>query len=182
MNELEKNSLTETPEVSVTKKAPTRKPTTAPAIKTAPVETTAEAISVPEYIDPVAARKAELKAIIARERAYKAQMVTGKFLFNECPGGLLEFSYLEFPGDKKVDYKMRHDTIHTIPLGVAMHLNDRVAYNEYSHNPDSRKTVEDKNLYIKSKVHRTSFIPLDFTMNAGYGAQGIVQASYVPIK
>ncbi|CAM5999025.1 unnamed protein product [Sphagnum balticum] len=101
-------------------------------------------------------------------------MVTGKFLFNECPGGELVFHYREFPGDANVKYTMRHDTVYTIPLGVAMHLNDRCAYPEYSHNLDGGKaiagvTVEGstQNMYIQSKIHRTNFIPLDFTLDAG---------------
>ena len=124
-------------------------------------------VEAPAYIDPKEARRREVAQKIARERMHKAQMVTGKFLFNECPGGELKFPYREFPGDELVNYTMRHDQIYTIPLGVAQHLNDRCAYYEYQHNLDNGKAVDIKNMYIQSKVHRTSFIPLNFTADVG---------------
>lgn len=123
--------------------------------------------SAPVYIDPREAKRRETAEKVAKERAYKSQPVTGKFLFNECPGGLLEFPYREFPGDELVHYKLRHDNVYTIPLGVAMHLNDRCSYFEYQHNMDNGKAIDIRNMYIQSKVHRTSFIPLNFTQDVG---------------
>lgn len=111
--------------------------------------------------------KADLEAKNAREREIKAKMVTGKFLFNECPGGEIRFVYREFPGDPLIKYVMKHDTIHTIPLGVAMHLNDRCSYPEFAHNMDNGKSINGEQLYVTTMVHRTNFIPLDFTINAG---------------
>lgn len=131
------------------------------------------------FIDPRERLRQEVKMKIAQEREMKSKMVTGKFLFNECPGGELVFYYREFPGDELVKYKMRHDSIQTIPLGVAQHLNDRCSYPEYQHNMDNGKSIDASNMYIMTKVHRTSFIPLDFTVNAGnYAAQSIAMVSY----
>src|SRR5882672_4297691 len=59
--------------------------------------------------------KAEMKAKIARQRAENSKMVTGKFLFNECPGGRLIFYFREFPGDQLMKYDMIHGSTHTIP-------------------------------------------------------------------
>ncbi len=126
-------------------------------------------------VDPREQRKRDLKAKIAAEREQKAKMVTGKFLFNECPGGELKFVYREFPDDPLVKYTMKHDSIHTIPLGVAMHLNDRCSYPEFSHNLDNGKTVNGEAMYATTLVHRTNFIPLDFTINAGSYGPSIVQ-------
>jgi hypothetical protein len=122
-----------------------------------------------EYVDPRERRKQQLKDKIEKEREYKSKMVTGKFLFNECPGGELIFHYREFKGDPLAKYVMRHDTIHTIPLGVAMHLNDNCSYPEYRHNDDAvlGKSVDISKMYIMSKVHRTNFIPLDWSLNVG---------------
>lgn len=159
------------------KSKPAARKRTVIAKPVAPVET--KPIEVPVYIDPKEAFKREAKAKWMRERDHKAQKVTGKFLFNECPGGELVFHYKEFPGDPNVKYVMRHDSIHTIPLGVAMHLNDRCAYPEYAHNLDAGKAVNADAMYIQSKVHRTNFIPLDFTLDAGnYSGKSIAQVTY----
>lgn len=159
--------------------APVRKksgPKPKAKVEAAPVSApVVEAIALPVVLTYEEQRRKDLKEKIARERAYKAKMVTGKFLFNECPGGELKFSYREFPGDPKVDYVMKHDTVHTIPLGVAQHLNDRCSYPEYQHNLDGGKAVNVDSMYIMSKVHRTSFIPMDFSLGAG--PSNIVQVS-----
>ncbi len=123
--------------------------------------------------------KAELRAKIARQRAEMSVPVTGKFLFNECPGGRLQFVFREFPGDQLVKYDMYHDQIYTVPLGVAVHLNDRCSYPEYQHNMDNGKAINAENMYIKTAIHRTNFIPLNFTLNSGYKPHGdIAQVTY----
>lgn len=157
-----------------------------PAPKVATPVTPVETREFPTYIDPREARKREAKEKWIKEKEYKSKMVTGKFLFNECPGGELVFHYREFPGDTNMKYTMRHDQIYTIPLGVAMHLNDRCAYPEYSHNLDGGKaisgvTVEGstQNMYIQSKIHRTNFIPLDFTLDAGnWSGKSVAQVTF----
>lgn len=124
-------------------------------------------------------RKKTAKEKWEKDKTHKSKMVTGKFLFNECPGGELRFTYREFPGDPRVTYIMKHDTIHTIPLGVAMHLNDRCAYAEFQHNLEGGKLIDGQNLYIQSKVHRTNFIPLDWSVDVGNTTgRSIVQATY----
>ncbi|MGH3053444.1 MAG: hypothetical protein ACRDL7_00525 [Gaiellaceae bacterium] len=162
------------------KKAAPRSRTVTPVTPTvtAPIEA--------PYISPREARRREVEAKWRADKAHKSKTVTGKFLFNECPGGELKFSYCEFPGDQLVHYTMRHDSIHTIPLGVAMHLNDRCAYPEFQHNLDGGKAISgvsvggsNSNMYLQSMVHRTNFIPLDFTLNAG-NYSGIVEVSHTP--
>lgn len=143
-----------------------------------PVPVEAKTIEIAP-VDPKEARKRAAKEKWMRDKEHKSKMVTGKFLFNECPGGELVFEYLEFPGDRKITYKMRHDSIHTIPLGVAMHLNDRCSYPEYAHNLDAGKTIDAKNMYVTTKIHRTNFIPLDFTLDAGnYSGKSLAQVSF----
>lgn len=133
----------------------------------------------PVYIDPIEARKREIKEKWMAERAYKAQMVTGRFLFNECPGGELKFPYREFPKDELKHYTLKHDNIYTLPLGVAQHLNDRCSYPEYQHNLDGGKAVDAASMYITTKIHRTNFIPLDFTLDVGnHSGKSVAQVSY----
>lgn len=145
------------------------------------VEPTPIEVTAMPAISAESRRKQDLKEKWMKERAYKAQMVTGKFLFNECPGGELKFAYREFPGDQLITYTMKHDTIHTIPLGVAQHLNDRCSYPEYHHNLDGGKAVNAQEMYITTKVHRTSFIPLTFSsteLDTGYMANSIHKVSF----
>jgi len=110
-------------------------------------------------------------------------MVTGRFLFNECPGGELKFPYREFPGDELKHYTLRHDNVYTIPLGVAMHLNDRCSYPEYQHNMDGGKAVDVQSMYIMTQIHRTNFIPLVWSGSSSahnYGTpSSITQVSLV---
>jgi hypothetical protein len=142
-----------------------------PAVKQAP--------GMPQSFDPREAQRRAAKEKWMKEREHKSKMVTGKFLFNECPGGEIVFNFREFPGDKRVTYKMKHDTIHTIPLGVAMHLNDRCAYAEFQHNLDAGKSVNADSMYIQSKVHRTNFIPLDWSLDVGnFSGKSIEQVTY----
>lgn len=152
MNELEKSNIEVQEDAHKHKKAP---------------KSTAATHEIPAYVNPREARIKAAKDKWEKEKAHKSKMVTGKFLFNECPGGELRFVYREFPGEPRITYVMKHDTIHTIPLGVAMHLNDRCAYDEFQHNLDNGKLVDAKNMYIQSKVHRTNFIPLDWSVDVG---------------
>lgn len=170
MNEHEIKEVS--PEVAPKKKSGPKPKAKVEAVQAAPIE-------MPKVLTAEEQRRKDLRDRILREKAHKAKLVTGKFLFNECPGGLLEFSFREFPGDQLVKYSMRHDTIHTVPLGVAQHLNKRCAYPEYQHNMDNGKSVDAKALYIQSKVHRTSFIPLDFTEDTDYNnGNSIAQVTY----
>lgn len=147
-----------------------------------PIKEIVEAL--PEFIDPRETKKREQKEKQAREYAYDHEMVTGKFLFNECPGGRLEFPFLKWPGDQLMRCDYTHDKIYTIPRMVAHHLNDNCAYPEFSHNLDAGKTVNAQEMTIKTMIHRTNFIPLDFTSNVGYhGQNSIAQVSYSnPVK
>lgn len=144
-----------------------------------PVKSTAMTHEMPAYVNINEAKKKEARERWEADRAHKSKMVTGKFLFNECPGGELRFVYREFPGDPRKTYVMRHDTIQTIPLGVAMHLNDRCSYNEFQHNLESGKLIDGEQMYVQSKVHRTNFIPLDWSHDVGNTTgKSIAQVTY----
>lgn len=159
-------------EVTVTRKKPGRKPV---ELKATPVEVPYAA--KPEYIDPTVLLKRKIKEKWMADRLEKSQLVTGKFLFNECHGGELKFPFREFPGDEIIIYTLRHDQIHTIPLGLAMHLNDRCSYPEYQHNLD-KNTIEATNMYVTTLVHRTNFIPLDWSKSVGNSSgKSIVQVT-----
>lgn len=144
-----------------------------------PVEAQQERSNIPTFIDPREARKREAKERWMKDKERKSKMVTGKFLFNECPGGELKFSYVEFPGDRRKEYALKHDQIYTIPLGVAMHLNDNCSYPEFSHNLDAGKAIDSRNMYVQSNIHRTNFIPMDWSVDVGnFTGNSIAQVTY----
>lgn len=131
------------------------------------------------YIDAKEARKKECKERWMKERERKSKPVTGKFLFNECPGGEIIFRFGEFPGEPRKTYTMRHDNIYTIPLGVAIHLNDNCSYSEFQHNLDAGKAVNAEQMYVQSKIHRTNFIPMDWSQDVGNTTgKSIAQVTY----
>lgn len=85
--------------------------------------------------------------------------VRGIFHWYECPGGTMKFSFGEFKEDGVEDYALTDGQIHTIPLGVAKHLNKNLWYPEY----DFFKDENTKNTQrICRKVRRTSFQSLEF--------------------
>lgn len=173
MEELVKKSESTAVEIKSKRVRPSR---AKPRPELTPLQTTSVPFTAPAPIDPERQRRAEIKAKWMKEKEADEQMVTGKFLFNECPGGELVFYFKKYPGDKREKYTMKHDSIHTIKLGVAKHLNDNCSYPEYQHNMDNGKSVDVQNMYIMSKVHRTSFIPLWATGHVGQS--NIAQVTY----
>jgi hypothetical protein len=123
-------------------------------------------------------KKIECEKKWKEERERKSKMVVGKFLFNECPGGELKFSFREFKGEEIKNYTLRHDQVYQLPLGVALHLNDRCSYYEFEHNLDGGKMIDARNMYIKSKVHRTNFIPLDWQIDVGNTGRSVDEVSF----
>jgi len=146
------------------------------ATVTLPIEPIKEIVVAP-YISPEEQAKRDLAEKNKRDFVRLRKMVVGKFLFNECPGGELKFPFRGV-GKQIEKFTMKHDTVHTVPLEVAIHLNENTVYKEYHHNLDNGKAVDAKNMYITSKIHRTSFIPLDYTTDAGYNPNPIAQVTY----
>lgn len=88
-----------------------------------------------------------------------AQKVRGKFIFHECPGGIMEFVYRKYLGDPLTPYRLKDGEITTIPLGVAKHLNTECSYPSYNYKSDEqgRPVVS-----ISQKIRRCSFQSLEF--------------------
>lgn len=69
--------------------------------------------------DPV-----KVKEMMNELRKEHAKLVKGKFEFIDAQGGFLEFNYRFFPEDLLVTYKLVHDEVCEIPLGLVKHLNN----------------------------------------------------------
>jgi|HubBroStandDraft_3_1064219.scaffolds.fasta_scaffold154182_2 hypothetical protein len=69
------------------------------------------------------APKAKAKPNINFLREDHEKPVRGIFKFHEVPGGVMEFVFKEFKGQKIEKYTLADGEIYTIPKGVAIHLN-----------------------------------------------------------
>jgi hypothetical protein len=87
------------------------------------------------------------------------EMVKGKFIFHEVPGGVLEFVFKKYKEDAVEKYTMYDGEIYTVPLGVAKHLNKDCWYPIHSFTQDENGKPTQK---IGQKVRRCSFQSLEF--------------------
>lgn len=110
--------------------------------------------------------KKELKARRDRER----ELVKGVFKFYEAPGQTLRFVFRKWKEDPVETYELTDEEEYTIPLGVAIHLNENGWYpqNEYILNPGDMPKImlnnnRQKYMYkVGKKTHRFGFQSMDF--------------------
>jgi hypothetical protein len=124
-------------------------------------------------------KKEELKKNMAAMREKDAQLVKGKFIFHEVPGGVLSFSFKYWPDDDVINYTFTDNEIYSIPLGVAKHLNKNCWYPVHSYQQDENGKNIQK---IGQKVRRCSFQSLEFVDEADLtpvGGAGIVSVEKV---
>lgn len=87
------------------------------------------------------------------------EMVRGKFIFHEVPGGKMSFPFRAYKGDPIVTYNMSDGEVLSIPIGVAKHLNNNCWYPAYDFksNEEGRPACT-----VVSKIRRCSFQSLEF--------------------
>lgn len=97
----------------------------------------------------------ELEHMRQRDR----EPVRGIFHFYEVPHGTMKFAYKAYKNDPVEFFELEDGHIHTIPLGVARHLNKNGWYSIDAHRQD-----EAGNPYIGigKKVRRFGFQSLEF--------------------
>ena len=88
-----------------------------------------------------------------------AQLVTGKFIFHEVPGGAMEFSYKAYKGEQVEKYNFKDNEVYKVPFGIAKHLNTNGWYPIYK---DSITTSGAPFTVIAEKKRRFSFQSLEF--------------------
>lgn len=100
-------------------------------------------------------KKIDLKMMRNRDR----EMVRGKFIFHEVPGGSMSFVFKAYLEDPLERFDMVDGEVYRIPLGVARHLNKNLSYPIHAYAVDeSGKSV----MKIGQKVRRCSFQSLEF--------------------
>lgn len=100
-------------------------------------------------------QKPNLKYLRDKDR----EMVKGKFIFHEVPGGTLSFSFRKWKEDPVEKFTLVDGEIYSLPLGVAKHLNKNCWYPVHAHLRDESGNVSQK---IGQKVRRCSFQSLEF--------------------
>lgn len=136
-------------------------------------ETKAAAHTVAKRGRPKADEKKTLNLKYLRDK--HREPVRGIFRFNECPGGVMSFTFKEFKEDEVERYDLQDGKIYTIPLGVAKHLNNRW-YPEYEY--FKNESTQDLQR-ISKKVHRCSFQSLEFMDVEGLEPDRLVQVQTV---
>jgi hypothetical protein len=87
------------------------------------------------------------------------ELVRGKFIFHEVPGGLMSFVFKKWKEDPVERYDLWDGEIYSIPLGVAVHLNKNCFIPIHSHYTDENGKPSIK---VGQKVRRCSFQSLEF--------------------
>jgi len=112
-----------------------------------------------------------------RMRAEDAKIVRGKFIYHECPGGMMEFSFRKYKGDPIEKYQLVDNAIYSLPLGVAKHLNSNCGYPEYAFAQGEDNLIQANGfanghvLKITKKTRRCSFQSLEF-IEEDFGGDG----------
>ena len=104
-------------------------------------------------------KKISLKELETMRQRSK-EMVSGKFIFHEVPGGEMGFTIKLFKGDAPQNYNLRDGHTYEIPLGVAEHLNENRYYPVHSYATDEDGKPIAK---INEKIRRCSFQSFHFT-------------------
>jgi hypothetical protein len=93
-------------------------------------------------------------------RQRDSEIVRGKFIFHEIPGGALSFSFGPmYPGDQTERYDMVDGEICSVPLGVARHLNKECKYPVHTFKMDENNKAQ---IRVNNWVRRVSFQSLEF--------------------
>ena len=87
------------------------------------------------------------------------RMVKGKFILHECPNGEQGFTFRKYKNEPLKNYTFKDGETYEIPLSVARHLNNNVAYPSYKYkNDEAGRPVTS----VSEMIRRTSFQSLDF--------------------
>lgn len=107
------------------------------------------------------------------------EMVRGKFIFHEVPGGMMSFVFKAYKEDPVERFDLVDGQIYSLPLGVAKHLNKNCWYPVHHYAQDESGTALQK---VGQKVRRCSFQSLEFVDIEDLtpeGATGIVTVEKV---
>jgi len=112
-------------------------------------------------------------------RGRDKDLVRGKFMNHESPGGTLHFVFrIPYKGEPVEKYTMTDNNIYEIPRAVARHLNKNVCYPVHAYARDEHGNPR---ISIGQKIRRFSFASLEFwdEDDLDINANKIIEARYV---
>ena len=115
--------------------------------------------------------KPNLKYLRDKDR----EMVRGKFIFHEIPGGQLDFPFRKWKEDPVESFSLVDGEIYTLPLGVAKHLNRECKYPIHSYTMDETNKPVSK---VNQWVRRCSFQSLEFLDVEDLTPMGVSKATH----
>jgi hypothetical protein len=145
-------------------------PTLVAQVDVQPIVAQAEATTMIPMANPEQSKAIGVKAVAHRDikaellamREKDRKPVRGMFKFYESIGGTLSFPYRKYAQDEVTTYTLTDGQVHTIPLGVAKHLNTNGWYPTYTYMNDEHGRPVSK---IGKKNRRFGFQSLEFTEN-----------------
>jgi hypothetical protein len=96
------------------------------------------------------------------QRDRDRELVKGKFMNHETPGGAISFSFRKYKEDKVEKFTFEDGKIYQVPRGVALHIANGCWYPEHYYKQDASGKPSQE---IGMKKKRFSFIPLDFIID-----------------
>lgn len=126
--------------------------------------------------------KGEALKKLHEQKERDKQMVTGVFRYIEHPGQTLRFRFHKYQEDGFPEYELTDGKTYNLPRMIAIHLNNEVAYRQYSHlpggemhaavNSGSGRYIKNEhtdglartvnNMYAVKRLPRCEFRPLMF--------------------
>jgi len=119
------------------------------------------------------------KRDLAVQRELDKKPVTGRFKFNECPGGTLKFPYLKYKGEKIKFWTFVDGQVYTIPRGIASHLQREGKYVVHEH---CQEESGKPSMQIGQTIDRFNFESISFLDEEDEDVPSLYTAEVLPPK
>jgi len=119
------------------------------------------------------------KRTIEVQKEIDKKPVTGRFVYDEVPGGTLTFPYRKYPKDPIVKWTFVDGEVYTVPRGIATHLQREGKYKVHVHTLDEKGMPSMK---IGRMVNRFNFEAISFLDEEDGDTPALYTAETVPMK
>lgn len=118
------------------------------------------------------------KSTIDSQKERDSKPVTGRFVYKERPGQVLEFPYRKYKEPIKI-WRFKDGEIYTIPRGIASHLQREGKYAIHEHCVDENGKPS---MRIGHMVDRFTFESIDFLDEDNSETPTLYTAEIIPDK
>ena len=119
------------------------------------------------------------KRDLAVQRELDKKPVTGRFKFNECPGGTLKFPYLKYKGEQLKFWSFVDGQVYTIPRGIAPHLQREGKYVVHEHKQEESGRPS---MQIGQTIDRFTFESISFLDEEDEDTPTLYTAEEIPVR